>query len=60
MALILAHPDKDQRLDEYVMDGASGRVAITSPDGEPLSLERANILLDMCKRLIMNLALPED
>lgn len=53
MADILKHPDFSKNSNQLVITSGSGAVIITAPQGETLSVERANFLLDDAKFRLM-------
>jgi len=49
MAKILEHPNHGDRPNEVMFRYTDGVVRIAVPEGEILSIERANMLMDMVK-----------
>lgn len=53
MATVLTHPDAEKDYSKSLFEYPSGSVEIRSPNGETLSVERANFLLDQVKHELM-------
>lgn len=49
MAEILEHPQSEEKFNEWVLPLANGIVKLEVTDGQPLTIERANFMIDMAK-----------